>query len=217
MNIAVVFLVAVLAAVIGDNLGFVVGHFGGRPLAERFGRYVFLTPERLDRAENYFNTARREDRHRRPLHRRAAPDQRTPGRDRRHALAEIPGLQRAWAPCCGWAPGARWATSPARTSSRSTTCSSGTSGIVVGALVVVVAIVITRRVRARVREPRATGLVVCSRVTDELQPEIPAQYLLSPSAPEPRTLIDILYDTAARYPDAPATRRRRRCSSPTPS
>jgi membrane protein DedA with SNARE-associated domain len=55
MNIAVVFLVAVLAAVIGDNIGFIVGHFGGRPLAERFGRYVFLTPERLEKAENYFN------------------------------------------------------------------------------------------------------------------------------------------------------------------
>jgi len=55
MNIAVVFLVAVLAAVIGDNIGFVVGHFGGRPLAERFGRYIFLTPQRLDRAETFFN------------------------------------------------------------------------------------------------------------------------------------------------------------------
>jgi membrane protein DedA with SNARE-associated domain len=55
MNIAVVFGVAVLAAVVGDNIGYVVGHFGGRPLAERFGRYVFLTPERLDRAEKYFN------------------------------------------------------------------------------------------------------------------------------------------------------------------
>jgi membrane protein DedA with SNARE-associated domain len=55
MNIAVVILVAVLGAIIGDNIGFVVGHFGGRPLAERFGRYVFLTPERLDRAETFFN------------------------------------------------------------------------------------------------------------------------------------------------------------------
>jgi membrane protein DedA with SNARE-associated domain len=55
MNIAVVFGVAVLAAVIGDNIGFVVGHFGGRPLAERFGRYVFLTPQRLDHAEEFFN------------------------------------------------------------------------------------------------------------------------------------------------------------------
>jgi non-ribosomal peptide synthetase-like protein len=36
------------------------------------------------------------------------------------------------------------------------------------------------------------------------QPQVPPQYLLSSSAPEPRTLIDILYDTAARYPDAPA-------------
>lgn len=35
-------------------------------------------------------------------------------------------------------------------------------------------------------------------------PEIPAQYLLSAQAPEPRTLVDILRDTAARHPDAPA-------------
>ena len=55
MNIAGVFVVAVLAAVVGDNIGFVVGHFGGRPLAERYGRYVFLTPQRLDRAEAFFS------------------------------------------------------------------------------------------------------------------------------------------------------------------
>lgn len=35
-------------------------------------------------------------------------------------------------------------------------------------------------------------------------PEVPAQYLLSEHAPAPRTLVDILYDTAARYPDAAA-------------
>ncbi|KWX67100.1 hypothetical protein ASJ79_22910 [Mycobacterium sp. NAZ190054] len=35
-------------------------------------------------------------------------------------------------------------------------------------------------------------------------PEIPSQYLLSELAPPPRTLIDILYETARRYPDAPA-------------
>ena len=55
MNIALVIVVAVLGAIIGDNIGFAVGHFGGRPLVERFGRYVFLTPERLDHAEEYFN------------------------------------------------------------------------------------------------------------------------------------------------------------------
>lgn len=55
MNIAVVFVVAVLGAIIGDNIGFAIGHFGGRPLAERLGRYILLTPERLDRAEGFFN------------------------------------------------------------------------------------------------------------------------------------------------------------------
>ncbi|CAN5711366.1 non-ribosomal peptide synthetase [soil metagenome] len=38
----------------------------------------------------------------------------------------------------------------------------------------------------------------------ELTGIIPAQYLLSDQAPETRTLVDILYDTAARFPDAPA-------------
>lgn len=38
----------------------------------------------------------------------------------------------------------------------------------------------------------------------ELTGVIPAQYLLSEQAPEPRTLVDILYETAARFPDAPA-------------
>jgi non-ribosomal peptide synthetase-like protein len=35
-------------------------------------------------------------------------------------------------------------------------------------------------------------------------PKIPAQYLLSADAPDPRTLIDIINETAARYPDAAA-------------
>jgi membrane protein DedA with SNARE-associated domain len=50
-----VIVVAVIAAIIGDNIGFVIGHFGGRPLVHRYGRYIFLTPERLDTAEGYFN------------------------------------------------------------------------------------------------------------------------------------------------------------------
>ena len=55
MNIAAVFVVAVVAAIIGDNIGFLIGHFGGRPLVHRFGRYISLTPARLDYAEDYFN------------------------------------------------------------------------------------------------------------------------------------------------------------------
>lgn len=35
-------------------------------------------------------------------------------------------------------------------------------------------------------------------------PKVPAQYLRASSAPQPRTLIDILHATAARYPDADA-------------
>lgn len=54
LNIAVVVGVAVLAAVAGDNVGFAIGHFGGRRLVERFGRYVLLTPARLETAERFF-------------------------------------------------------------------------------------------------------------------------------------------------------------------
>jgi membrane protein DedA with SNARE-associated domain len=43
-----------LGAVIGDNIGFAIGHFGGRPLVERYGRFVFLTPERLDKTTAFF-------------------------------------------------------------------------------------------------------------------------------------------------------------------
>ncbi|MCW2650263.1 MAG: hypothetical protein QOE41_4098 [Mycobacterium sp.] len=55
LNIALVILAGVLGATIGDNIGFLIGHFGGRPLVERFGRYILLTPERLDRAEDFLN------------------------------------------------------------------------------------------------------------------------------------------------------------------
>src|SRR5450755_4356992 len=54
LNVILVGVVATLAAVVGDNIGFAIGHFGGRALALRFGKYVFLTEERLDKAENFF-------------------------------------------------------------------------------------------------------------------------------------------------------------------
>jgi membrane protein DedA with SNARE-associated domain len=55
LNIALVALLAFVGAVAGDNVGFAVGRFGGRRLADRYGRYVFLTPERLDRATGFFD------------------------------------------------------------------------------------------------------------------------------------------------------------------
>ena len=55
LNIALVIVVAVFGAIVGDNIGYAVGRRGGRPLAERWGRFVFLTPARLDRAETFFD------------------------------------------------------------------------------------------------------------------------------------------------------------------
>jgi membrane protein DedA with SNARE-associated domain len=55
LNVVLVGVVAFLAAILGDNIGFAIGHFGGRALALRWGKYVFLTPERLDKAEAFFD------------------------------------------------------------------------------------------------------------------------------------------------------------------
>ena len=55
LNIVLVGVVAFLAAILGDNIGFAIGHFGGRALALRWGKYVFLTEERLDKAERFFD------------------------------------------------------------------------------------------------------------------------------------------------------------------
>jgi len=54
LNIVVVGLIAFVAAVVGDNIGFAIGHFGGRALVLRFGKYVMLTSERLEKAEDFF-------------------------------------------------------------------------------------------------------------------------------------------------------------------
>jgi membrane protein DedA with SNARE-associated domain len=54
LNVFLVGLLAFLGALIGDNIGFAIGHFGGRRLVERYGRYIFLTPERLSRATEFF-------------------------------------------------------------------------------------------------------------------------------------------------------------------
>lgn len=54
LSIVIVALVAFAAAVAGDNIGYAIGHFGGRALVLRYGRYVLLTSERLDKAERFF-------------------------------------------------------------------------------------------------------------------------------------------------------------------
>lgn len=54
LSIVAVGLLAVVAAVVGDNIGYAIGLFGGRALVERFGKYVLLTTERLEKAEGFF-------------------------------------------------------------------------------------------------------------------------------------------------------------------
>jgi len=54
LNIVAVGVIGFAAAVLGDNVGYVIGRFGGRTLVLRFGRYVLLTEERLARAESFF-------------------------------------------------------------------------------------------------------------------------------------------------------------------
>jgi membrane protein DedA with SNARE-associated domain len=47
-------LAGVLGYVLGSLLGWGIGYFGGRPFLERHGRWVHVTPDRLERAEAWF-------------------------------------------------------------------------------------------------------------------------------------------------------------------
>jgi membrane protein DedA with SNARE-associated domain len=47
-------IVAVVGAVLGDNLGYWIGRRYGRGFLERHGRKLFVTPERLEAAESYY-------------------------------------------------------------------------------------------------------------------------------------------------------------------
>src|SRR3954451_16887127 len=60
LNVFVVGIIAFVAAVLGDNVGYMIGVRGGRRVVHPMGRYILLTPERLDRAEKFF--ARRGNR-----------------------------------------------------------------------------------------------------------------------------------------------------------
>ncbi len=41
-------------AVIGDNIGYAIGTYAGRPAVLKYGRFVFLSPERLRKLEDFF-------------------------------------------------------------------------------------------------------------------------------------------------------------------
>lgn len=54
LHILPLLLLAWTGAVIGDNIGFAIGHFGGMRLLLRYGRRLGLTHERLDRVHRFF-------------------------------------------------------------------------------------------------------------------------------------------------------------------
>jgi membrane protein DedA with SNARE-associated domain len=54
LSIVGVGLIAIAAAVVGNCIGYAIGYFGGHALVVRYGRYVFLTTERLEKTERFF-------------------------------------------------------------------------------------------------------------------------------------------------------------------
>ncbi|MFC9926218.1 DedA family protein [Streptomyces sp. NPDC127190] len=54
LNVVAVAVIAFTAALLGDNVGYLIGRSGGRAVIHRWGRYVFLTPRRLETAEEFF-------------------------------------------------------------------------------------------------------------------------------------------------------------------
>jgi membrane protein DedA with SNARE-associated domain len=53
-HLGLVMLTAATGAVIGDNIGFAIGHHYGRNVLLRVGRFFFLTPKRFAHMESYF-------------------------------------------------------------------------------------------------------------------------------------------------------------------
>ena len=49
-----VLIAATLGAVAGSLAGYLIGAWGGRPLLDRYGRYVHIYPDDLDRADAWF-------------------------------------------------------------------------------------------------------------------------------------------------------------------
>jgi membrane protein DedA with SNARE-associated domain len=54
LNIVWVLLIAWVAAVVGDNIGYWIGRWLGRRLVVKYGKYVLITDKRLAHAESFF-------------------------------------------------------------------------------------------------------------------------------------------------------------------
>lgn len=54
LSVVAVALTGFAAAVAGQEVGYVIGRSGGHALVSRYGKYVLVTPERLAKAETFF-------------------------------------------------------------------------------------------------------------------------------------------------------------------
>jgi membrane protein DedA with SNARE-associated domain len=54
LNLGWIIVIGTLAATMGDNLGYVFGLYGGRPLLERYQRFFRIPPATLQRGEEMF-------------------------------------------------------------------------------------------------------------------------------------------------------------------
>ena len=55
LNFLIVALVGTLGNLVGSWLAYWVGSAGGRPIVDRFGRYLLIRPHEVDRAHEWFN------------------------------------------------------------------------------------------------------------------------------------------------------------------
>jgi membrane protein DedA with SNARE-associated domain len=53
-NVVLVILFGTIGATLGALVAYAIGLWGGRPVIERWGRYLGITPEDLDRADDFF-------------------------------------------------------------------------------------------------------------------------------------------------------------------
>lgn len=55
MNLGLAVAATSLGSIVGSLLSYALGYYGGRPLVLKLGRYLFLNPQDLNRAENFFH------------------------------------------------------------------------------------------------------------------------------------------------------------------
>lgn len=54
LNLGYVIGLATIGCILGDNLSFYVGRRLGRPVILKYGKYILITPKRLDHVEHFF-------------------------------------------------------------------------------------------------------------------------------------------------------------------